>query len=240
MKRLFLVFGLVFFTGCESGYHYNNYTPSPTAQSADPRAQLLQIKADELRNMGLALESESKQLIADANSFYETTLPAFLRTLDDNQLKLFNDYHNLVFGESEPGPVEVEMLMRSHRQAFTVEQQLQIARLTKQEGELVERKRALISQIATYNEKQKELWDYGSSILQANQQEAELRRQRTWQQYQLQQQQNNNVLNQATQPPPIQVYQFGSQQDNSNYWQEQRAKQQWWDTQYRKMGVTPH
>jgi hypothetical protein len=188
MKRLLLVFGLAFVAGCSSGDY------------VDPRAQLLQIKADELHNMGLAYEAESKQLLADANNFYGVRLPSFLSTLDNNQLDAFNEFFR---SAQSNNPVVVEKAFRLLKQSFSIEQQVYIVQLLDEACEITRRKKIAIANVEAYIEKQKELQDYGNSILQANQQEADLRRQRMWYQYQLQQQQNNYWLQRQNQTPQI-------------------------------------
>jgi hypothetical protein len=195
MKRLLLVFWMAFLAGCD------NYSDSQIRN--EPQMVELQRQSDELREMSDYIQRDSQQIIADANTLYKKDIPAFLDTLNDEQRTAYNEYWNILTGNIAPQGLEYEDAINIIHKCLTREQRLYIAELVRRGVEITKRKNDSIAQIAEYQRKQKEMLDYGQSIIQANHRDYE----RTL--YQNQISQNNTQMSQGQQ---IQVIPIGGQQ----------------------------
>jgi hypothetical protein len=219
MKRLLLVFGLVFFAGC--GPDFATVENQLAQQAESNLRKMFDKHSAELANFNRDVDN----LHADQNAL-DTKISAFLGTLTDEQLSTlirYNTSENLL------------QLEKTKRVLFQVMSSEQISRIHEQyvEQDRIETKRnELVARAESLDRDTKALQEIRRIV------DAQFYGPRPQVIYE---------------PPPPFILPLASptviidpspqpqqQWPPPNYWQEKLARQQWWDNQYRKIGVTPH
>lgn len=213
MKYLLTLVCLLFCLGC-----------GPPDVSNDPRLLFIDSQLAQLDGMYRALDSDAQTLAADANNLYEVRLPAFLSSLDSNQIIAFDEF---VLSAQCDNPITTERAFRGLRQCLSIDQRIDALQLFDGICDIHDRKTALLLQYQACERKRKEILNYGHSfLLESARTQAELDRQAY-------------NLNQGLQRTML--WEFQLQRTNrpviieppSNYWQEQRAQQEFLQNLYR-------